>query len=494
LFCCPCFDIRANQSDEDEEEENEMAQFRFAKHRHGWFNRTFRTGEVIEEEKLLSYKKSMIKKSLLKKNRDLDEEATQAFKNIMSYMGDRSSSKEPLAHAKKLIFNAMNNPGGLRDEIYLQLCKQTTANPNLDSEMKGWELMNLCLASFPPSKQLRKFLAKYFQQVAETEESHESVQEFALECLKKLPKIIALGQRKFVPSSEEFKYLKQRAEVPVRIYLVDGTFKTLMVDSYTFARDVENLLFQKFNLTLQTPFALYEADANTPNVERLLEPKERVLDVMSSWEIHAEEAKAADTKQQTPNPEVPKVEAAYQFLFKAKLVLKTSDPDVMADPEAVSLLYLQATHDIVTSRYPVKEKDVTVLAALQLQATYGDFQPDSHVAGWLFTKLEQFMPKELLLDKKGKVVPTAAHEWEQKILEKYEKINGFTNLEAKLNYLDYVQNWAFYGSTFFSVEQRQFKDYPSPLLCGISCEGVILMHPKKRVRNLIYMNMNCRYK
>lgn len=55
-----------------------------------------------------------------------------------------------------------------------------------------------------------------------------------------------------------------------------------------------------------------------------------------------------------------------QFLYKSKLVLKTTDPDVIADNEAVELLYLQAIHDIVTYRYPVKEKDITALAALQV--------------------------------------------------------------------------------------------------------------------------------
>jgi hypothetical protein len=101
-------------------------------------------------------------------------------------------------------------------------------------------------------------------------------------------------------------------------------------------------------------------------------------------------------------------------------------------------------------------------------------------------------------------------EWEQKILSKFMKgsltlssffrhqpilsavahlsfvciarasVSGFTALEAKLNYLDYVQEWTFYGATFFTVEQRQFKDYPSPLTLGINCEGVLLMHPEKR--------------
>jgi hypothetical protein len=77
----------ARQKVEDgETDENAAASFQIAKHRHGFINRVFRIGEVFDESKLLSFKKSMIKKALLKQNRDLDAEAVQAFKNVMSYM------------------------------------------------------------------------------------------------------------------------------------------------------------------------------------------------------------------------------------------------------------------------------------------------------------------------------------------------------------------------------------------------------------------------
>lgn len=42
------------------------------------------------------------------------------------------------------------------------------------------------------------------------------------------------------------------------------------------------------------------------------------------------------------------------------------------------------------------------------------------------------MLNEVLLGKRDE---TLCQSWEQKILEKYAKITGFTSLEAKLNYL-----------------------------------------------------------
>ena len=62
----------------------------------------------------------------------------------------------------------------------------------------------------------------------------------------------------------------------------------------------------------------------------------------------------------------------------------------MSDPEAIHLVYVQAVHDIVTSRYPSDDKDITVLAALQLQASYGDFKKDVHFPGMVVLSYQSF--------------------------------------------------------------------------------------------------------
>mmetsp|Transcript_11327 Transcript_11327/g.21550 ORF Transcript_11327/g.21550 Transcript_11327/m.21550 type:complete len:752 (-) Transcript_11327:204-2459(-) len=495
-------EVEEEKSKLDDEEEEEEHEFTFAKHRKGWFNRTFRVGNIHDEGTLLTFKKSLIKKALLKQNRDLDAEAVQAFKNVMSYMGDRKSSKSPIEHAKKMIRNLMQAPAALRDEVYMQLCKQTTNNPRDSSIIKGWELMVFCIATFPPSKHLKGFLLDYIKKTIEemtkyiesdTNEkirlNHQKILGLAEVCQKQLPKIVLMGQRKQVPSKQELECLMENKPIPIRVNLCNGTFKTFMVDPYTLNKEVEEMLVQKYNLTCFQPFALYEqAEANQ---EKILDPKDRVLDVVAAWENSpimddiVEKKTKSDRKTKYDQHKDANKKVVIQrwefksFLYKAKLVLKTANKELMADPEAVNLIYIQAVSDVVTARYPSNEKDITVLAALQLQASFGDYKRDVHGPGWLAPKIHEFIPKHLITQK-GKVQDNMVKEWEVKILAKYQKIQDFTSLDAKLNYLDYVQEWTFYGATFFIVEQRQFKDYPSPLTLGINCEGVLLMHPEKK--------------
>ena len=51
----------------------------------------------------------------------------------------------------------------LRDEIYLQLMKQTTENPNPRSMMSGWVLLLLCCRTFLPSEEFLPFVHSCFE-------------------------------------------------------------------------------------------------------------------------------------------------------------------------------------------------------------------------------------------------------------------------------------------------------------------------------------------
>ena len=89
------------------------------------------------------------------------KQSTKLFKNILGYMGDRSMSY-PDQLAQDLLNQGLATPE-VRDEIYCQLIKQMTQNPNPQSTQKGWKLMELCLQTFAPGDDFANYLEMYLR-------------------------------------------------------------------------------------------------------------------------------------------------------------------------------------------------------------------------------------------------------------------------------------------------------------------------------------------
>lgn len=142
-----------------------------------------------------SIKQPMI--ATLMNDNDLKQEAINCFKLIQQYCGDRGKGNTKLGTkigtlvrreevAKELITKGVVKGLLLRDEIFVQLCRQTTENPLEESLQLGLELIALCLYYFGPSQKFAPYLISFLT-------SHKS--EYARKiCLKKLDnKMESLG-------------------------------------------------------------------------------------------------------------------------------------------------------------------------------------------------------------------------------------------------------------------------------------------------------------
>lgn len=88
--------------------------------------------------------------------------ATDLFRLVQIYMGDRKARPGmTLNSVAQDILHATYTDVTLRDELYVQLCRQTTENPLRDSLLRGWELLAVCLAFVPPSRTFQPALTNY---------------------------------------------------------------------------------------------------------------------------------------------------------------------------------------------------------------------------------------------------------------------------------------------------------------------------------------------
>ncbi|XP_077385093.1 rho GTPase-activating protein 39 isoform X2 [Festucalex cinctus] len=129
---------------------------------------------------MLSWNRGSIKKPMLvTSNRAVRKEACEMFKLVQAYMGDRPSRLDR-RHCALLVVTKCWDMQGLRDELYVQLVRQTTGNASPRSLAAGWELMAVSLAFFSPSPKFRCYLEGYIQRHTEPT-SDKKLTQFILE-------------------------------------------------------------------------------------------------------------------------------------------------------------------------------------------------------------------------------------------------------------------------------------------------------------------------
>ncbi|KAJ6240069.1 rho gtpase activation protein [Anaeramoeba flamelloides] len=117
----------------------------------------------------LEYTPTTIRNSILKLTEPKKEKiALKLFKYLLFFMGEKKKlskkfTKKQNSLSAQLSIKYILQTGlkhvCLRDEIYVQIIKQTTKNPDLLSNIRGWSALCLVALTFPPSKELYSHLS-----------------------------------------------------------------------------------------------------------------------------------------------------------------------------------------------------------------------------------------------------------------------------------------------------------------------------------------------
>jgi hypothetical protein len=180
----------------------------FDHHKKGVFRRQ------IPIKRMLRWDNDPIPNAMIKTTKAAhSKEAVAQFKNILRYMGDAPASstskvsRSQMWYAQQLIEKAVNMPE-LRDEIYVQLCKQTNDNPNPQSLAKGWELFVMCAYSFPPTKDFEDWLRQYIEANQKQQGTVPLYASYTLRLLNRTVRLFATMRSK-MPSEKELQVQRE---------------------------------------------------------------------------------------------------------------------------------------------------------------------------------------------------------------------------------------------------------------------------------------------
>ncbi|XP_053414145.1 rho GTPase-activating protein 39 isoform X5 [Nycticebus coucang] len=205
----PSFTLRKPSSETDIEN---WASKHFNKHTQGLFRRK------VSIANMLAWSSESIKKPMIvTSDRHVKKEACELFKLIQMYMGDRRAKADPLHVALEVATKGWSVQG-LRDELYIQLCRQTTENFRLESLARGWELMAICLAFFPPTPKFHSYLEGYIYRHMDpvNDTKGVAISTYAKYCYHKLQKAALMGAKKGLkkPNVEEIRHAKNAVFSP----------------------------------------------------------------------------------------------------------------------------------------------------------------------------------------------------------------------------------------------------------------------------------------
>lgn len=134
--------------------------------------------------------------------------ARDIFRLVQIYMGDRKARPGMSLNSVLLeILGMAFQNQGIRDELYVQLCRQTTENPRKDSLLRGWELFAIALSFIPPSCTFQPVLLGYLNRHHNPTDTrlfpdmeqgpiHVRISHYALVAMNRLERIGAQGKRK----------------------------------------------------------------------------------------------------------------------------------------------------------------------------------------------------------------------------------------------------------------------------------------------------------
>ncbi|CEP13381.1 hypothetical protein [Parasitella parasitica] len=174
----------------------------FSTHKRGLFRRK------VPMTEMLKWTKESIKQPLIMMNKDLYKDAYKCFKMIQMVMGDRQRPKYTSdIEDIQAILTCGITKGQMRDEIYVQTCKQLHDNPSGDSIRKGWELLCIISVTFPPSKNLEAYLTNFVRQNHRVQENQVDI--MSQHVSTKLKRICIRGAKGKVLTSAEINRAKE---------------------------------------------------------------------------------------------------------------------------------------------------------------------------------------------------------------------------------------------------------------------------------------------
>ncbi|XP_042191585.1 talin-1 [Callorhinchus milii] len=267
----------------------------------------------------------------------------------------------------------------------------------------------------------------------------------------------------------------KRKHRPLKIRMLDGSIKTVMVDDSKIVSDMLMTICARIGITNHDEYSLVH--------EIVEEKKEEMTGTLKKDKTLLRDDKKMEKLKQKLHTDddlnwldhgrtlrEQGVDENETLLLRRKFFYSDQNVD-SRDPVQLNLLYVQARDDILNGSHPVSFDKACDFAGYQSQIQFGPHNELKHKPGFL--DLKEFLPKEYIKQK-----------GEKKIFMAHKNCANMTEMEAKVLYVKLARSLKTYGVSFFLVKEKmKGKNKLVPRLLGITKESV--MRVDERTKEVI---------
>lgn len=394
-------------------------------------------------------------------------EALMTARSILGWTGD-VPFHSPCLCAQEILQRGLQYPD-LRDEICLQLCRHATGAgaAAATSCLRALQLLQICCQVWAPSEALKPYLFHYYYDRVVSDPSA-MVQKV---CAESIMHVIR-GPGIDIPSLDFIDGV--RAGEGLRDTLITtakGSIRVPIEDEST-VMEIAEAAADGEGVQYGTEYGLYAASAAKGDYTRspLLPSDELVnaLRKMSDIDSDGSSQPDAEKKKKKRGKRKDSAPRAGPRLYLRKRLLFHGEIETAREND-VHQLYMQCKEGVEAGRYGITDpSESLLLAATSCAAQYGERASDLSadlVQEWLQTNVQPSIYKRW-----------RPETWVEDFWSVLAKLDGWSTLEAKANYVRICQRYPLWGTELFAAGKRGrgLKDIPSHCIMGVSWAGIAL--------------------
>ncbi|XP_072907763.1 ezrin-like [Hemitrygon akajei] len=155
-----------------------------------------------------------------------------------------------------------------------------------------------------------------------------------------------------------------------------------------------------------------------------------------------------------------KKESPVQFKFRCKFFPEDASEELIQETTQ-KLFFLQVKETILSDEVYCPPETAVLLASYAVQAKFGDFNLESHKAGYLTS--DRLLPQRVMEQHK-----LTREQWEERIQIWHEEHRGMLKEDAMVEYLKIAQDLEMYGVNYFEIKNKKGTD----LWLGVDALGL----------------------